>query len=55
MDMQERVEQLHDRLEHELGQTILLDEIEKWFGSREMRECYEAIARNWDIEIEKEA
>lgn len=54
MDMQERVEQLHDMLEHELGQTILLDEIEKWFGSKKMRECYEAIARNWDIETEED-
>lgn len=52
--MQERVEQLHDMLEHELGQTILLDEIEKWFGSKEMRLCYEAIARNWDIETEED-
>ena len=48
------VDELRDMLAENMTPTTLLDEIEYWFGTDAMIECYKNIAKQWDIEIESE-
>ena len=48
------VDELRSILEENMNLHTLLDEIEYWFGNDAMTECYENIAKQWDIEIESE-
>ena len=48
------VDELRDMLAENMTPTTLLDEIEYWFGSDAMAECYENIAKQWVIEFESE-
>lgn len=50
----ESVEELRELLETNLPAENLLNEIEYYFGSWKMRECYRDICRSWDIEFESE-
>lgn len=48
------VDEMRIMLEESMNLHTLLDEIEYWFGSHAMTECYENIAKQWDIEFESE-
>ena len=48
------VDEMRIMLEENMNLHTLLDEIEYWFGSDAMSECYQNIAEQWDIEIESE-
>ena len=48
------VDELRFMLEENMNLHTLLNEIEYWFGSHAMTECYEDIAKQLDIELESE-
>ena len=48
------VDEMRSVLEASMNVYTLLDEIEFWFGTDAMSECYKNIAEQWDIELESE-
>lgn len=48
------LDELRSILEENMNLYTLLDEIGFWFGTDAMTECYENIAKQWDIELESE-
>ena len=48
------VDEMRSMLEENMNLHTLLDEIEYWFGTDAMAECYQNIAKQWDIELESE-
>ena len=45
----DQFEDLEDLLFHVLGESLLLDNVERYFGTDAMMQCYESIARDYDI------
>ena len=47
--MMDKMLELRDMLIHALGSDVLIEHIEDFFGTSEMIECYEDIAKTWDV------
>ena len=43
-----------ERLEEVLGAEGLLDNVFQWFSTSTLDECFDDIARTWDVEFEEE-